>query len=92
MPQIFIKDPDSDKDYAFDWSEWLETGDSILSYTLTTDDGITVHDDSLNDDGDKITFWVSSGVAGKSYQVSCKITTAQGRTDERTIEFKIIQE
>ena len=82
-----LKDPSAVLDYAFDWTEWLATGETIANYTITADTGITV--DSSTEDAGKVTVWLSGGTAGINYKVACLITTAAGRTDERTIWIKV---
>ena len=82
-----LKDPSAVLDYAFDWTEWLATGETITDHTITADTGITV-DSSTELDG-KVTVWLSGGTAGINYKVACKITTSAGRTDERTIWIKV---
>ena len=84
-----LKDPSAVLDYAFDWTGWLATGETITDYTITADTGITV-DSSTEDDG-KVTVWLSGGTAGINYKVACKITTSAGRTDERTIWIKVVE-
>ena len=91
-----LKDPSAVLDYAFDWTEWLATGETIAVdsetgeklITITADTGITV-DSSTEDDG-KVTVWLSGGTAGINYKVACLITTSAGRTDERTIWIKVV--
>jgi len=96
MAERHIKDPESVLDYAFDWramthgtatSDWLETDETITSYTITADTGITA-DSSTESDG-KVTVWLSGGTAGKWYKIACLITTSAGRTDERTIYIQV---
>ena len=84
-----LKDPSAVLDYAFDWNEWLATGETITDHTITADTGITV-DSSTEDDG-IVTVWLSGGTAGINYKVACKITTSAGRTDERTIWIKVVE-
>ena len=84
-----LKDPSAVLDYAFDWTEWLATGETITVHTITADTGITV-DSSTELDG-KVTVWLSGGTAGQNYKVACKITTPAGRTDERTIWIKVVE-
>ena len=81
--KIIPKDPDAVLDYAFDWTEWLEDGDTISSHTVTVDTGITK--DSDNESSGTVTTWLSGGIAGTDYTIACKITTSAGRTDERSI-------
>lgn len=92
MPQIFVKDPDATLDYTFDWSSWLETGETIASQTVTTGTGLT--EDSVAASDSAITVWVSGGTVGESYEISCEITTdnSPARVDERTITIRIQQQ
>ena len=82
-----LKDPSAVLDYVFDWTEWLATGETIISHTITVDTGI-VKDTSAEAAG-KVTVWLSGGTAGINYKVACLITTSAGRTDERTIWIKV---
>ena len=85
MPQRFIKDPNAQLDYKFDWSNWLETSEVISSYTLVVQTGL-VEETSSNDD-DSVTVWLSGGVAGNLYTVLCRVETDSYpvRIDDRTI-------
>jgi len=82
----FLKDPDSVLDYAFNWGEWLESGESINSHVITVENGIT-KDDSGNS-ATAVTVWLSGGTAGTNYNIACKIVTTQGRTDERSVTIR----
>ena len=81
------KDPDATLDYVFDWSGWLEAGETISSHTVTVDTGLTKDSDS--ESSGVVTAWLSGGTAGDKYNVACEITTSLGRTDERTIEIRM---
>lgn len=95
-----LKDPSAVLDYVFDWkprthgvsgatSDWLATGETISSYTVTAETGLTKDSDSESDG--VVTVWLSGGTAGENYKVACKITTTAGRTDERTIWIKVVE-
>ena len=84
-----LKDPSAVLDYAFDWTEWLATGETITDHTITADTGVTV--DSSTEDTGKVTVWLSGGTAGINYKVTCLITTSAGRTDPRTIWIKVVE-
>ena len=83
----FAKDPLAVLDYTVDWSLWLPTGDSISTFTVTASAGITVN--SSSNTNSTVTAWVQGGVAATPYTVTYLITTAQGRTDERTIILNV---
>ena len=97
---IFLKDPDAVLDYKFDWkaetngsgnSDWLVTGETIASHTITAAAGITVNSSSETDTDTSVTVWLSGGSAGTKYSVACKIVTTDSRTDERTITIQVVQ-
>ena len=87
----FMKDPDAVLDYMFDWRDastpWLATSETIVGHTITADTGLVV--DSSTENNGKVTVWLSGGTAGINYKVACRITTNEGRVDERTIWIKV---
>jgi hypothetical protein len=85
----YLKDPSAVLDWAFDWTGWLATGETIVDHTITADTGLEV--DSSTENGGKVIVWLSGGTAGQNYKVACKITTSAGRTDERTIWIKVVE-
>lgn len=85
----FLKDPDAVLDFAMDWTDWLDTGETISSYMVTVPTGITKDSDS--ESSGVVTVWLSGGTAGNDYNVSVEITTSDGRTDERTFRVKVIE-
>jgi hypothetical protein len=95
MKSFPIKDPDATLDYAWDWNNWLRFSNSIQAketisnYTVTVPTGLTKVADS-NLDG-VITVWLSSGTAGNTYTVACRITTSLGRIDERSATIRCEQ-
>jgi len=98
MPRSFDIDPDDLKDYNWAFKDWLPSGDTISSFTLTADDGITVDSSSVNAaaktiDGVShpantvVTAWVSVAQAGVNYNITCQITTAAGRKCSKTLTW-----
>ena len=99
MSKTFQKDPDAVLDYKFDWksatngnggSDWLASGETISTRTITADDGITVDSSSITDTNTSVTVWLSGGAVGERYDVACKIVTSASRTDERTIHIRVV--
>lgn len=80
------KDPNAALDYAIDWHAWL-SGDTIATSTWTVPTGITKTSDTH--DTTTATVWLSGGSVGQTYQLTNTITTAGGRTDERTFQLTI---
>lgn len=82
------KDPDAVLDYTFDWATYLEDiSDTISSKEIVVDTGITC--DSSTISGSTVIAWISGGIAGMIYRVTCRITTAAGRIDDRSIYIAI---
>jgi len=85
----FTKDPNAILDYTRDWSAWLTAAgnDTIVTSTWIVPDGITKDSDTHNDT--TATIWLSGGELGKRYNITNRITTAGGRTDDRTFTIDI---
>lgn len=82
-----IKDPDATLKYKFDWSDWLATGETIISQVITAETGITADSGTITDSSTTVTVELSGGTAGGVYDVACKITTNDGQIDERTMKI-----
>lgn len=88
------KDPDAVLDYGMDWSQWLNTGDTISSATWSvtapTGDGDPIAVDSDSETTTVATAIVSGGTVGNQYDLTCRIVTAAGLTDDRTIRVTVV--
>lgn len=86
---LFEKDPDARLLYGFDWSDWLASGETITSASITTD--LTYETPNILSSG-SVVVWISGGTAGLRYPVACKIQTSGpsgSAIDERTIKIDI---
>lgn len=104
MSKTYYKDANAKKNYKFDFaaltngvdganSDWLASGESIQSYSLAVDTGITLESDSLTDSNTSVTIVVSGGTPGQSYKIVCRpVTTPNGLIDDFTMIFKINQQ
>lgn len=92
---IADKDPDAVLPYGFDWSSWLSTGDSVASatwdVTSPSGDSAPVTADSTSVSGSVTSVTLSAGTVGNEYQVRCRMTTAGGLIDDRTIYITVRQ-
>lgn len=86
MSKPYVKDPDAKLDYTWDWTAWLD-GDTIASHTILPVAGITV--ESSGDTDQIVTAWISGGQIGVLYNLTCRIVTNGGRTDDRTISILV---
>jgi hypothetical protein len=90
MTTTFEKDPSAVLDYSVDWTDFLQTAETIATSTWVVPSGITKDSDSTED---KITtIWLSGGTVNKSYELINRITTdnAPARIDERTMIICIV--
>lgn len=88
------KDPEAQLFYTLDWSEWLDSGDTIAvaDYTVTTrtnDPAPLVEESSGISGGTKTYIELSAGQEGKTYTVEVKVTTADGLVDRRYFKVKV---
>jgi len=86
MP-TYKKDPDAVLDYGFDWSDWLDTDETISASTWTVEDGIT--QDSESETTSVTTIWLSGGTAGTTYRIVNEIVTSDGRTENRSMDIQV---
>jgi hypothetical protein len=84
----FVKHPDETIDYDFIFTDWLNArNDSVFSYTVTPETGITVGSQSQSSGVVKV--FISGGTAGKSYRVNCLLTTQGGRVKRGQIRVRV---
>lgn len=89
MPQSFVHDPDAVLDYTIDWSDWLD-GDTISTSVWAVASGtVTLATPVIN--GDLTQVWVSAATIDTVAAIRNRITTAAGRTDDRTLTLAIRQ-
>lgn len=84
----FVKDPDATLDFAWDWSSWLASGETISDQTVTVPSGLTTAV-AVSQSSGVVTVWLSGGTVGESYAVACLVTTSDARIDERTMTIKV---
>ena len=68
----YIKDPESVLDYGFDWSDWLDTDDTVSTSTWKVPTGIT--EDSDTNTTTTTMIWLSGGTVGSQYKITNRIT------------------
>lgn len=83
------KDPSATLDYVLDWSTWLIPGETISAAVWTIPAGITKTSEVTVPTG--TIAWLSGGIAGQTYMITCRITTTAGRVDERSFRVKVKQ-
>ena len=86
---IFKKRAAAVLDYNVDWTDWLESGDTIQTSVWTVEPGIT--QDSESETGQVATIWLSGGMAGRSYRVTNQIVTTAGRTNDQPMIIEVLR-
>ena len=105
MPQSeWVKDPEAVLDYCFDWaaltngtgtSDWLAELETIADFSIAitpvTASPLTEDSSALSDADTSVTVWLSGGLAGTEYRVTCHIETSNAtpREDDRTMKSKV---
>lgn len=87
----FTKQPVDRLDYDIDYTDWLTTGDSLISATAVVDlvetDGLTIDTPMIS--GSRVKLWANDGVNGHSYKVTVTTTTDQGRVKQDEVRIKV---
>lgn len=88
MP-TYRHDPNANLPYRWDWSSWLEDGDTIDSHTMIVPVGLTLgtHENTTT----AVTAWLSGGTAGAAYTVTCRVETDDGLIDDRSIRLRVTE-
>lgn len=93
IDRVFPQDLNAKLDYVFDWEPWLDDqADTIASFVVTAASGLTVT--ASSNTTLTVTVWItidSTVRKGQLLTLACKITTAAGRIDERTITIRAAQ-
>ena len=85
----YKKDPNATLDYSFDWGPYLTPlGDTIVTVEWVLSPGLTKV--SQSNTTTTATVFVSGGVLEETETLTCRITTAGGRIDDRTIELVMV--
>lgn len=80
---FILHDPNAKKPYGFDWSEWLDTGDSVVSQDWSASPtGLTLSDAAIS--ASTTYTWVDGGTDGVDYVIHNDIVTANGLEDRRS--------
>lgn len=91
---VIEKDPQARLDYFYNMTEWLQPGEILVDVVFTPTGGLVV---DLGDSGftnTVATVWLTGGnVSRKPANASCTahFVTNQGREDDRTFYFSIVQ-
>lgn len=90
-----IKDNKATLDYTLDWTNWMPTGDTISSATVTASntlgDSSSIAVDSTTTTDYKVTAYISGGETGQIYNIEYVINTTNGLVDSRNFRIKVVE-
>ena len=92
MPKAFGFDPDSKKNYDFDWSSWLLPGDTIQSNTIIISSEKLKEDETKRvETATKTTIWLYGDglTVGERHTVTNRIETTSGLIEDKIMTFTI---
>ena len=84
----FNKDPNDRLDYRWEWSQFLDVGETITDQ-LVTAPGCDVESSGTVDGDTAVVAWISGGNLGDVVEATCHITTSTGREKDGTIILNI---
>lgn len=72
-------------DYGFNWSEWLQSGETITVSVWAPATDLIFTNAAVTGTGTITSVFVAGGEAGKTYKLYNTVTTSAGRIDSRTL-------
>lgn len=85
------KSPTDKKRYTIDYSDWLDSGETLDTVTYAVDAGTaTVTDDSISGDGLTAIFFINGGAVGTDFNVAVQATTSVGQVKNDHIAFVVV--
>ena len=93
---VIDKDPEAQMIYTLNWSDWLETGDTVVNAEWTAaarrnDPTPLVIETTGISSGTDTYVELSGGQADKTYVVTVKITTSNGIIDRRNFRINCVE-
>ncbi|MGE0677763.1 hypothetical protein [Pseudolabrys sp.] len=87
----YKKAPADVKRYAIDYSDWLDSGETIdsVSFAVSPSGALSVPSNEISDDELSVTYFVSGGNDGVTYRVVVTIVTSGGQIKEDLILFVV---
>lgn len=89
----FVKTPIERKRYAIDYSEWLDTGETLSTVVYTipvvTTPPLVVDATSIGSGNTVAVFFINGGLNGRQYTVEVVATTSGGQIKEDTVLFTV---
>ena len=89
----FVKAPAERKRYSIDYSDWLDTGETISSVAFIPSPlatgGLEVDAYTLSTPATSVVFFATAGIDGTTYTLEVVVTTSGGQIKEDQILFSV---
>ena len=87
----YQKTPAERKRYTLDYTDWLDTGETVSAVVFAVDPtGVLFIDSySIVGSGRQVVFYANAGATGVSYTADVRITTSTGQIKEDQIVFVV---
>lgn len=89
----FNKTPVERKRYTLDYTDWLDTGETVSSIVFSVTPvevgGLEVDAYAIDGSGLTVGFYVNAGLAGSTYTVDVQMTTSSGQIKEDQVIFDV---
>jgi hypothetical protein len=89
---LLLKDPDAVLDYSIDWGAEYLAADELIAdseWAVTPDEQGGVRIVGSDFDATQSTVKAAGGIAGRLYRLVNRVTTANGRIDDRAIVIRV---
>lgn len=87
------KDPEAELIYTLDWTDWLQTNDTIVSVTYAVTPTAAAQDIDIMESGVNIDVYtyvkLNKGIVNEVYTVTAEVTTDNGLVDRRSFRVKV---
>jgi hypothetical protein len=89
----FTKGPTERKRYSIDYSDWLDTGETISAVVFAPSPlvagGLEVDAFTISTPATSVVFFANAGINGTTYTLDVTITTSGGQIKEDQILFSV---
>lgn len=87
----FIKAPGETKRYSIDYSNWLDSGETVtsVSFSVSPNDTLAVLNSSINPSGVLVVFYVEGGTAGSVYETTVTASTSASQVKQDVVQYTI---
>lgn len=90
----FRQGPEDRKRYVCDYADWMNASETLVGVTMegnVVDDFFAVNAWEIDGTGKQVIYYITGGVAGRSYNVTIEITTSLAQVKNDYLIFEITE-